>query len=212
MTRGFFAVIEGPEGAGKTTLAQSLASACTARGIDAVAVREPGGTPAAEAIRAVLLDPDRPVLPVTELYLMLACRAELVATVIRPALEAGKVVLADRFDLSTLAYQVAGRGLDETVVRSANQLATGGLVPDLTVVLDVPDGLGQERQRAAGKRQDRLDRENEGFHARVNAAYLAAEGPGVRHFDGTLPPDRLFDAVWAVLMAARPETFRPRLG
>lgn len=201
---GFFVVLEGPEGAGKSTLAASLAGRLREAGLTPVTVREPGGTPVAEAARHALLDTTDALDPVTELFLILAARADLVRRVIRPALDAGGLVLADRFELSTEAYQIGGRGLDPAFVRSANRAATGGLVPDLTLVLDLDPAVGQARQRAAGKLQDRLDREHPEFHGRVAATYLAARGPGVRHLDGGLPPEALLDSAWAALRSAAP--------
>ncbi|HEU5154094.1 MAG TPA: dTMP kinase, partial [Gemmatimonadales bacterium] len=127
MTHGFFLAVEGPEGAGKSTLVSGLAARLRQEGAEPLVVREPGGTEAAEAIRRILLAPESNLAPGSELYLFLAARADLVAKRIRPALEAGSVVIADRFELSTLAYQVGGRGLDESLVRTANQAATGGL-------------------------------------------------------------------------------------
>ena len=128
-----------------------------------------------------------------------AARAELVSRVIRPALEAGKLVIADRFDLSTRAYQVAGRGLPEADVTVANAMATGGLVPDLTLVLDLDPAAGRARQVSAGKQTDRLDDEDPAFHQRVAKAYLAAQGPGVRHLNAQASPDALADMAWAAL-------------
>lgn len=198
---GRFVVLEGPEGAGKSTLAAALSARARAEGLDLVAVREPGGTPAAEAARAILLDHAHDVGPASELFLVLAARADLVRRVIRPALARGQLVLADRFDLSTRAYQVAGRGLPADAVAAANALATGGLVPDLTLVLDVPAGEGRRRQAASGKRTDRLDDEDAAFHARVAAAYLAARGPGVRHLDAGRPPEVVADEAWSAIGA-----------
>jgi dTMP kinase len=206
--RGLFIVLEGPEGSGKTTLLGPLADCMRASQIDPLVVREPGGTRAAEIARQALLDPDHPVGPVAELFFYLAARADLVQTVISPALEAGRVVLSDRFYLSTEAYQMAGRGLDPAMVRVANQAAIQGVRPDLTLVLDLPPELGQARQLAAGKRQDRLDRESADFHRRVVEYYLAVKGEGVRHLDGKLSPDRLLQAAWAEVRAAAPETFQ----
>lgn len=200
--RGFFLVLEGPEGAGKSTLARALAERARAAGRDVVAIREPGGTPAAEAARAIMLDHGHAVGAETELFLVLAARADLVRRVIRPALAAGQLVLCDRYDLSTRAYQVAGRGLDEAAVLAANGLATGGLVPDLTLVLDLDPSEGAARQLAAGKVRDRLDAEDAAFHERVARAYLAASGAGVRHLDGRLDPATLAEAAWAALREA----------
>lgn len=205
--RGFFLVLEGPEGAGKSTLARALVARMSAAGLDPVAVREPGGTPAAEQVRAALLDRANTFGPAAELLFMVAARAHLVQDVIRPALQAGRTVVADRFALSTEAYQGAGRGLDAATIRTVNEVATGGLVPDLTLVIDLDPAVGQARQIAAGKDQDRLDRESPEFHARVAAYYRAAGGPGVRHLDGTADPETLLRAAVAELAKARPEPF-----
>jgi dTMP kinase len=210
--RGFFIVLEGPEGSGKSTLVGPLAERMRAGGVDPVVVREPGGTRAAEIARQALLDPEHSVGPVAELFFYLAARADLVQSVIRPALTAGRVVLSDRFALSTEAYQMAGRGLDPVMVRSANNAATDGLRADLTLILDLPPELGQARQIAAGKRQDRLDRESADFHRRVVDYYLAVNGDGVRHLDGHLPPDRLLQAAWVEVRAAAPEIFPAAVG
>jgi dTMP kinase len=210
--RGCFIVLEGPEGSGKSTLLGPLAERMRESGVEPVVVREPGGTRAAEIARQALLDPEHPVGPVAELFLYLAARADLVQTIIRPALSAGRVVLSDRFELSTEAYQMAGRGLDPTMVRAANQAATQGLSPDLTLILDLPPEIGQARQIAAGKRQDRLDRESAEFHRRVVEYYLAIQGKGVRHLDGRLRPDQLLQAAWSEVRAAAPGTFRAAVG
>jgi dTMP kinase len=193
---GAFVVAEGPDGAGKSSLVRALGARLLADGMQVLQVREPGGTPVAEAARKVALRSRHEISPAAELFLILAARADLVARVIRPALEAGQIVLADRFDLSTRAYQVAGRGLLEDDVDAALRLATGGLVPDLTLVLDIPVEIGRERQRRARKVQDRFEREDDAFHERVRGAYRAAAGPGVVHFDGTSPKPTLLEAVW----------------
>ena len=210
--RGFFLVLEGPEGSGKSTLIGPLAERMRASGVEPVIVREPGGTRAAEIARQALLDPEHPIGPVAELFFYLAARADLVQTVIQPALAAGRVVLSDRFALSTEAYHMAGRGLDTAMVRAANQAATQGLQPDLTLILDLTPELGQARQLAAGKRQDRLDRESADFHRRVVEYYLAVKGSGVRHLDGRLPPDRLLQFAWAEVGNAAPALFRSAVG
>src|SRR5712692_91222 len=174
MVGGVFIVVEGPEGAGESARAGWLGARLAADGRTVVAVREPGGTPLAEAARRVALRFPHEMAPASTLFLMLAARADLVQRVIRPALEAGDVVVADRFDLSTLAYQVGGAGLAQADVEAANRLATGGLVPDVTLVLDVPVELGRARQRGAGKVQDRLERLDDAFHARVREVYRRA--------------------------------------
>jgi dTMP kinase len=209
---GFFIVLEGPEGSGKSTLVGPLVGRIRESGVDPVVVREPGSTRAAEIARQAVLDPEHPVGPVAELFLYLAARAELVQTIIRPALESGRVVVSDRFALSTEAYQMAGRGLDPVLIRAGNRAATGDINPDLTLILDLPAELGQARQIAGGKRQDRLDRESAEFHRRVVEYYLAVKGDGVRHLDGRLPPDQLLQAAWSEVRAAAPAIFRAVVG
>lgn len=210
--RGFFVVLEGPEGSGKSTLLGPLAEYMRACGIEPVVVREPGSTRAAEIARQALLDPEHPLGPLAELFLYLAARADLVETVIEPALAAGRVVLSDRFALTTEAYQMAGRGLDPDLVRAGNQAATRGLRPDLTLIIDLAPEIGLARQVAAGKRQDRLERESAEFHRRVVEYYLAVQGSGVRHLDGRLTPDQLLQAAWSEVRTAAPETFRLPVG
>jgi dTMP kinase len=193
---GLFVAIEGPEGAGKSSLAGALADRLAAGGREVVAVREPGGTPVAEAARAAFLDPRLDATPLAEVFLLLAARADLVAKVIRPAMARGAVVLCDRYDLSTEAYQIAGRGLDPSAVRAANRLATGGLRPDLTLVVDVPAAVGRARQASQGKVPDRVEQADAAFHERVETAFRAAQGPGVVHLDGTAPRAAVAAGAW----------------
>jgi dTMP kinase len=210
--RGFFIVLEGPEGSGKSSLVSPLTERMRRNGVDPVVVREPGSTRAAEIAREALLDPDHPIGPLAELFLYLAARADLVQSTIRPALDSGRVVLSDRFALSTEAYQMAGRGLDPGLVRAGNQAATTGIGPDLTLILDLDPELGLARQVAAGKRQDRLDRESAEFHRRVVDFYLAVQGKGVRHLDGRLSPDQLLQTAWSLICEAAPEIFPAPVG
>jgi dTMP kinase len=162
-------VLEGAEGVGKTTQLALLAERLQASR-EILTLREPGGTPVGDSIRAVLLDPAQDILPEAEALLFLASRAQIVRTKIDPALAGGVVVLMDRFFLSTYAYQVVGRGLDETAIRSANAMATGGLVPDLTIVLRLgaAEGLARASKRSG---HDRIEGSGEEFHARVERAF-----------------------------------------
>lgn len=193
---GAFLVVEGPDGAGKSTLVQRLARRLADAGLKVVEVREPGGTPLAEVLRTAALDEGLTASPLAELFLMLAARADLVAKVIRPALAAGQVVLSDRFELSTEAYQIAGRELPREPVLAANRLATGGLKPDLTLVLDVPAEVGLQRRAASGRAQDRIEGADPRMHERVARAFSAANGPGVVHLDATSPVGAVERQAW----------------
>lgn len=197
-----FVVVEGPEGAGKSMLVRWLGSALRADGREVMTVREPGGTPIAEAARKLALKSRHDRAYGAELFLFLAARADLVERVIRPALDGGQIVIADRFGLSTIAYQVAGRGLPQTDVEAALRVATGGLTPDLTLVLDIPVSLGRERQRTAGKVKDRIEREDDTFHTRVREAYRSASGPGIVHIDASQTKKAVQEAAWREVVAA----------
>lgn len=164
-------VLEGPEGAGKTTQHQKLADWLRAAGQHVVALREPGGTEVGNDIRKILLDhPGADIVPRAESLLFMASRAQLVEREVKPALDAGAMVLLDRFFLSTYAYQIHGRGLPHEEVGAANRLATAELRPDLTVLLllDPAAGLARVSRRGA---HDRLEQEVAGFHERVAAAF-----------------------------------------
>lgn len=222
MTRGTLVIFEGAEGVGKTTQVRRLVSHLDSLGSPCVQLREPGGTPVGEAIRQVLLEPANTLTAETEALLFMASRAQLVAGQIRPALELGKTVVIDRFFLSTYAYQIAGRGLPEDQVRAANQLAVAGLVPDVTIFLDLPieDGLSRATARSerASSQRDRMEQAGDDFHHRVDAAFrafLTPEwqrrhpecGPIVR-VDAGGSEDQVFGRIAQALAAARPETFR----
>ncbi|MEX2467589.1 MAG: dTMP kinase [Gemmatimonadota bacterium] len=208
--RGLFIVLEGGEGVGKTTQVALLSGWMQQADIPHVAAREPGGTPVGEAIREVVLGrADLDVPPETELLLILAARAAFVRDVVRPALEAGKVVLADRFALSTLAYQGYGRGLDLDQVRSGIDFATSGLRPDLYMVLDLPTEAGAARQRKAGNDPDRIERAGNDFLERVREGYLtlAASEPGVVVLSASGTAEEVHRRVRDLLRARFPETF-----
>ena len=170
MERGRLIVAEGSEGAGKTTQLRRLAAWLESLAQPTVLLREPGGTPLGDEIRRLLLDPESHIEPRAEALLFMASRAQLVETRIRPALASGETVLLDRFFLSTYAYQGAGRGLDEALLRRANEVATVGLVPDLTLLFTLPPSVGLARAAQRGG-HDRMERADGGFHDRVAAAF-----------------------------------------
>lgn len=166
--KGLFIAIEGGEGAGKTTQAQLLYRFLASR-FPTILTREPGGTPLGERIRDLLLDPSlRPLNPRAELFLFLAARAQHIEQVIKPALEEGRVVISDRFSLSSLAYQGFGRGLDISLLEIMDDFARQSLAPHLTIYIDVPPEKGQERLSAFTP----FDREPLDFHRRVREGYL----------------------------------------
>ena len=168
--RGTFITFEGVEGAGKTTQVQRLA---TALGPDVVLTREPGGTPVAERIRDIFLTSNG-ITPLTELLLLAAARAQHVDELIRPALAGNKIVICDRFTDATVAYQGYRGGIDLELIHYLNRVATGGLAPDLTFILDLPPEVGLQRQQRGETHRDRLDREPLEQHRKVREGYLSA--------------------------------------
>lgn len=194
---GSLIVFEGPEGAGKSTQVQLLADRFTRAGINFRLTREPGGTPAGDAIRSVLLDPQLQIAPLTEFLLYSANRAEHVSQVIQPALDADQVVLCDRFTASSVAYQGHGRKLELPFVQELNDRASGGLVPDLTLLLDLDVTAGLERIAARGQR-DRLEQADLAFHERVRQGYLqqARGNSSWLNLDATRPETELTELIW----------------
>lgn len=176
MRPGRFIVIDGAEGVGKSTQAARLAEYLGRGSHTPVVVREPGGTPAGETIRALLLDPKGAISARAEALLFMASRAELVDQVILPALARGETVIADRFFLSTYAYQICARNLPEEAVRAANDFATAGLAPDLTILLQLPAARGLARAAERGE-HDRLERAGEVFHEAVGRAFTLFRDP-----------------------------------
>ena len=166
---GLFITFEGVEGAGKSTQIELLRTALEEQGLRVLVTREPGGEPVAEAIRKVLLHTEEHVEPLTELLLFLAARAQITERVIRPALRAGTIVLCDRYLDSTTVYQGYARGLDLEMVRLLNRVATGGQLPDITIVLDLDERVGIARQAS----RNRMEREDLAFHRAVRQGYLA---------------------------------------
>jgi dTMP kinase len=171
---GAFITFEGIDGCGKSTQLRLLASELRVRGLEIVTTREPGGTTLGQRLRAALLDVQEQVDPLAELLVFAADRAHHVRTVLLPALETNQIVLSDRYADATVAYQGGGRGFEPKLIRDIVQLATGGLMPDLTLLFDlsVVESAVRTRRRVASKNTDRLDSEDAEFHTRVRNAYL----------------------------------------
>ncbi len=190
-SRGSFITFEGVEGAGKSTRCLELISRLEQSGISVLHTREPGGPPASERIRSLLLDPELLISPLTELMLYLASRASNVDLIIRPALSEGINVICERYSDATYAYQIGGRGLPAKPVKDADSLATGGLMPDLTILLDLDPEEGFARLRRQGREKDRIELEKISFHRRVRQIYLELASNEPRYFviDASQEPD-----------------------
>jgi dTMP kinase len=206
MQRGWFITFEGGEGTGKTTQIRKLAAHLEARGHTTTVTREPGGTPVAEAARAVLLDPALKPLGLSELFLLEAARHDHVERVIRPALARSEVVLCDRYADSSTVYQGMVRGIGEGRVEELNDLATGGLDPDITIILDLDPEAGVARARSRNADGDgsesRLDDEPAEFHRRVREGFLRLSvlyPHRVRVVDATGDPDEVFGRLLTML-------------
>jgi dTMP kinase len=202
---GAFITFEGIDGCGKSTQLRLLASELRVRGLNVVSTREPGGTPLGKRLRAALLDVQEQVDPLTELLVFAADRAQHVRKQLLPALEAGQIVLSDRYADATVAYQGAGRGFEPGLIQEIVQLATGGLTPDLTLLFDlsVAESAVRTRRRVAARNTDRLDIESAEFHTRVRNAYLeiAEANPGrVRVIDARGSANETHAAVMNIVM------------
>jgi dTMP kinase len=205
---GRLITFEGGEGSGKSTQLARVAARLRERGIDPIVTREPGGTPTAEGVRTLLLDRDGALEPLAEAFLMLAARADLFARVIAPALDAGRLVLCDRFTDSTLAYQGYGRGIDLDLLRGWNDAATRGRAPDLTLLFDLEVRQGMARREAAGK-GNRIDREPIDFHERVRGGYLElARGEPTRivPIAAAGDPDEVERKAWDAVESSAPSS------
>lgn len=198
--RGRFIVFEGPEGAGKSTQLARLKSHLQRLGRAPLLTREPGGTPAGEAVRRVLLDPDLHIAPLPEFLLYSAARAQHVTEVIEPALARGQDVISDRFTGASVAYQGYGRGLDLDLVQDLNATATGGLKPDRTLLLDLDPRSGLERA-AARAEHDRLEAAGLEFHQRTRQGFLAQAqaDPSWVVIDASANEESVWSAVWSAL-------------
>jgi len=206
---GRFITLEGIEGAGKTTLARALESVLTARGLGLRLTREPGGTPMAEQLRALVLarDAER-ISPEAETLLMFAARAIHLENVIRPALRTGAWVICDRFTDATRAYQGAGRRVDAELIERLADMVHGDLWPDRTLVLDLPVGAGLSRARQRESQGDRFEDEQREFFERVRDCYLdlaEAEPSRVRLIDATAAPERVLQSALEALADLLPD-------
>mgnify|MGYP000566005005 CR=1 FL=1 len=210
-----FITFEGPEGSGKTTQIQRVTAELRARGVECVMTKEPGGTPLADQIRAILLHTENSMDRLTELLLYAASRRQHVVEVIRPALERGAIVLCDRFTDATLAYQGFGRLLDLDRLRALNDWVTDALVPDLTLLFDIEEEVGLRRARSrnatAATDEGRLEAEDLRFHRRVREGYLAlaaAEPTRFAVIDGAGSIDEVFERTIATMKQRATEIFR----
>lgn len=199
---GLFITLEGGDGTGKSTQSALIGDWYSEQGREVVFTREPGGTELGTELREIVLHSRGHIAPRAEALLYAADRAHHIATVVRPALERGAVVIQDRYLDSSVAYQGAGRVLDPDEVRGVSMWATEGLVPDVTVVLDLDPAIGRDRLDAANKQFDRLEAEALEFHTRVRDSYLAMAATEPQRFlvvDATLDRDAIRDAIIARL-------------
>jgi dTMP kinase len=202
-SRGALITFEGGDWSGKTTQARRLVTRLEESRIPCVFTREPGGTEIGEEIRAILLNPKHaPMSPATELFLYMANRAQHTHQVIIPALAEGAIVVCERFSDATFAYQGAGRGIDRKLIAPINAVASGGLVPDLTIIIDLPPDESARRAAHAERGEDRIEQEAQAFHEKVREEYLriAEEEPTrVKVVDGRKDVEELAEEIGAVV-------------
>jgi len=201
MSRGLFITFEGPEGSGKSTQSKRVHQHIASRGLNALWTREPGGTPVGDKIRSILIDPENAGMSdLTEVLLLAACRNQHVDQVITPGVEAGKIIVCDRFADSTLAYQGYGRGVDMSHLIYLHNMVTKGLAPDLTILVDIESERGLARVQSRGEVQggDRIEREGLEFHRKLRKGYLEmASNYPARYeiIDGDRTQDEVFQDI-----------------
>lgn len=202
MNKGLFITVEGTDGSGKTTQMQRMEKYLMDMGREVIMVREPGGTDISEKIRPIILDPaSTEMSSTTEMLLYAASRAQLVNEVIKPALEAGKIIICDRFVDSTYSYQGYGRGIEMNILETVNNIAIAGTMPDLTLFFDISPKVALERRMAASA-ADRIENEGQGFQQRVYEGYLklAEKYPQrIRRIDGNRSVEKVWDEVRALI-------------
>ena len=207
--RGLFITFEGTDGAGKTTQIQRLTADLRRTGYDVCLTREPGGTPISEQIRDMLLNPDHSEMAATtELLLYAASRAQHVSEVIKPALEAGKVIISSRFADAMVVYQGYGRGLDLERIHRLNRIATDGVTPDVTFVLDLPVEIGLQRVQNSRGGLDRLEREKIEFHRRLREGYqtIAQQEPQrLKIIDAQVSPKQVYAQIQSIIQPLLPQ-------
>lgn len=206
MTKGLFITFEGIDGCGKSTQLRLLKGYFDSKNIDYVEIREPGGTVIGEKIRGILLDKKNDsMVPMTELMLFEAARAQIVEEIIKPSLASGKFVICDRFFDSTLAYQGYANAMGYDLVSSMNEIATGGLKPDVTFLLDIDPKTAHQRRIGRGEEEDRIELMGLGYQEKVRAGYLEIESKDSRVFrlDASMTPEDIFaiikDKVWDLI-------------
>ncbi len=207
LTKGKFFTFEGIDGCGKSTQLARVAERLREKGTSYLVTREPGGAVISEKIRELLMSPDnKGMCNETELLLYLSARAQHVREIIKPAIDRGEIVLCDRFEQATFAYQGSGRGLDVDAIRGINAFATGGIVPDMTFIMDISVEISQERLNKIGKGKDRMESAGTQFFERVRDGYINAAKAfpqKIKLLDGTKGLDELTDEILGVIECTR---------